>query len=171
VGFLYVRSAILDTLHPPMIDLFSALWIAADRYELRADARRFENWESNYAAKLGLGRAIDYALDIGVDVIEHEVNRLAALLRDKLSTVPAVTVHDIGKHKCGIVTFSMAGVEASTIETYLREHRILVSVSSPASTLIDANRRQLPDLVRSGVHYFNTEEELDALVATVRGYR
>jgi selenocysteine lyase/cysteine desulfurase len=171
VGFLYVRSAILDTLHPPMIDLFSARWVTADRYELRADARRFENWENNYAAKLGMGRAIDYALDIGVDFIEHEVNRLAALLRDKLSTVAGVTVHDIGKHKCGIVTFSMAGVEASTIETCLRENRIMVSVSSPASTLIDANRRQLPDLVRSGVHYFNTEEELDALVATVRRLR
>ena len=53
------------------------------------------------------------------------------------------------------------------IETRLRESRILVSVSSPASTLIDASRRGLPNLVRSGVHYFNTESELDALVAEV----
>jgi len=171
VGFLYVRSAILDTLHPPMIDLFSARWVAADRYELRGDARRFENWENNYAARLGMGRAIDYALDIGVDVIEHEVTRLAAVLRDRLRTVPAVTVHDIGERKCGIVTFSVAGVEAIAIETHLRENRILVSVSSPASTLIDANRRQLPDLVRSGVHYFNTGEELDALVTALQNFR
>jgi selenocysteine lyase/cysteine desulfurase len=171
VGFLYVRSAVLDTLHPPMIDLFSARWVAADRYELRADARRFENWENNYAARLGLGRAIEYALEIGVEVIEREVIRLAALLRDLLRTVPAVTVQDIGKHKCGIVTFSMAGVEAVDIETYLRNNRILVSVSSPASTLIDAKRRQLPVLVRCGVHYFNTEAELEALVDAVQRCR
>lgn len=170
VGFLYVRSAVLETLHPPMIDLFSARWVAADRYELRADARRFENWENNYAARLGLGRAIDYALDIGVEVIEREVTRLAALLRDLLRAVPAVTVQDIGKHKCGIVTFSMTGVEAVEIETYLRKKQILVSVSSPASTLIDANRRQLPELVRSGVHYFNTESELEALVDAVQRF-
>ena len=168
VGFLYVRSAILDTLHPPMIDLFSARWVATDHYELRADARRFENWENNYAARLGMGRAIDYALDIGVDVIEHEVNRLSALLRDMLRAVSAVTVHDIGKHKCGIVTFSMSGVDAVEIATCLRVNGILVSVSSPSSTLIDANRRQLPNLVRSGVHYFNIESELEALVATVQ---
>ena len=168
VGFLYVRSAILDTLHPPMIDLFSARWVAADRYELRADARRFENWENNYAAKLGMGCAIDYALDIGVDVIEQEVTRLAALLRDMLRAIPAVTVQDIGERKCGIVTFSVTGVEAAEIETCLRENGILVSVSSPSSTLIDANRRQLPNLVRSGVHYFNTESELEALVAIVQ---
>jgi len=170
VGFLYVRNAILDTLHPPMIDLFSARWVAADRYELRADARRFENWESNYAAKLGMGRAIEYALDIGVDVIQQEVTRLSTLLRDMLAVVPGVTLHDIGKRKCGIVTFSVAGVAAVEIETYLRNKRILVSVSSPASTLIDARRRELPDLVRSGVHYFNTEAELETLVAALQRY-
>jgi selenocysteine lyase/cysteine desulfurase len=167
VGFLYVRGSRLANLHPPMIDLFSARWVAADRYELRGDARRFENWENNYAAKLGLGRAIDYALDIGIDAIEQEVTRLAALLRERLAALQGVTVHDIGRRQCGIVTFSVDGVEATEIETRLRESRILVSVSSPASTLIDASRRGLPNLVRSGVHYFNTESELDALVAEV----
>jgi len=171
VGFLYVRGAVLDSLHPPMIDLFSARWTAPDQYELRADARRFENWENNYAAKLGLGCALEYALDIGVDVIETEVGRLAALLRGKLAAVSGVTVQDIGAHQCGIVTFSVEDVAATEIEKQLRENRILVSVSSPASTLIDASRRQLPDLVRSGVHYFNLESELDALVAVVRSCR
>ena len=167
VGFLYVRSSVLQKLHPPMIDLFSARWVAADRYELRGDARRFENWENNYAAKLGLGRAIEYALDIGIEAIEQEVTRLAALLRERLAAVPDVTVHDIGRRQCGIVTFSVAGVEATEIETRLRDAGILVSVSSPASTLIDASRRNLPNLVRSGVHYFNLESELDALVDVV----
>ena len=168
VGFLFVSKRILESLHPPMIDLFSAVWVDVDRYELRNDARRFENWESNYAAKLGLGSAIDYALDIGLDNIETEVTRLAEILRDKLGEVPDVSVHDIGQHKCGIVTFSMAGVEATEIETWLRENRILVSVSSPASTLIDASKRKLPALVRSSVHYYNQETEIDALVNCVK---
>ena len=90
-------------------------------------------------AKLGMGCAIDYALDIGIDVIEREVTRLAVLLRDMLRAVPAVTVHDIGERKCGIVTFSVVGVEAVEIKTCLGDSGILVSVSSPASTLIDAN--------------------------------
>ncbi len=167
VGFLYVRNAVLDSMHPPMIDLYSARWLAPDRYELRADARRFENWENNYAAKLGLGRAIEYALDVGIDAIEQEVTRLSALLREQLAAIPGVTVQDIGMRKCGIVTFSMAGIEASAIAAHLRENSILVSVSSPSSTLIDASRRQLPSLVRSGVHYYNTDAELEALVNAV----
>ena len=168
VGFLYVRGSVLDRLHPPMIDLYSAQWVAPDRYELRPDARRFENWENNYAAKLGLGRAIDYALDIGIEAIEQEVARLAAMLRDQLGAIAGVTLHDIGARKCGIVTFSVAGMEATDVESRLRESGILVSVSSPFSTLIDASRRKLPDLVRSSVHCYNTEAELESLANLVR---
>jgi selenocysteine lyase/cysteine desulfurase len=168
VGMLFVSRRILESLHPPMIDLFSATWIDAEHYELRKDARRFENWESNYAAKLGLGSAIDYALDIGVDNIEAEVTRLAVMLILRLAEIPGVNVHDIGKKKCGIVTFSVAGIAATEVENRLRENRILVSVSSPTSTLIDATRRKLPDLVRSSVHYYNRESELEALVTCIQ---
>ena len=168
VGFLFVSNRVLESLHPPMIDLFSATWVDADHYELRQDARRFENWESNYAAKLGLGSAIDYALGIGLDNIEAEVSRLADLLRAMLGEIPGVSVHDIGSRKCGIVTFSIAGIAATEVETRLRQNKVQVSVSSPVSTLIDATRRKLPDLVRSSVHYYNQESELDALVNCVK---
>ncbi len=161
VGFLFVSKRILDALHPPMIDLFSATWIDAEHYELRADARRFENWENNYAAKLGLGRAIDYALEIGLENIETETTRLADKLRSMLSEIAAVTVRDIGRRKCGIVTFSVAGVAAIEIKTRARQAGINVNMSSPSSTLIDATRRRLPELVRASVHYYNQDSELE----------
>ncbi len=167
VGFLYVNAAILERLHPPMIDLFSATWVEVDRYELRPDARRFENWENNYAAKLGLGRAIDYALAIGIENIETEVVRLADRLRTQLAAIGGVRVHDIGRRKCGIVTFSVDGIDAAEVETRLREDHINVSVSSPLSTLIDATRRQLPNLVRASVHYYNQDAEIEFFVERV----
>ena len=47
--------------------------MSLDRSELRADARRFENWEFNYAAVLGLGAAVDYALALGLDSIRDRI--------------------------------------------------------------------------------------------------
>jgi len=167
VGFLFVSRRILDDLHPPMIDLFAATWIDAEHYELRPDARRFENWENNYAARLGFGRAIDYALDIGLDRIAAEVTRLAQKLRSMLAEQSRVTVHDIGKRKCGIVTFSIAGVAAAEVESRLRQAGVNVSMSSPSSTLIDAERRQLPELVRASVHYYILDAQLERVAELV----
>lgn len=172
-GFLYVSKRILDSLHPPMIDLLAAEWVDIDRYRLRPDARRFENWESNYSAKLGLGRAIDYALDIGLEEIAAEVGRLAERLRKLLAAIPGLRLHDIGRRQCGIVTFSLDGISATEIETRLRDDNIHLSVTTPGGTLIDARRRQLPDMVRASVHYFNLESELErcakAIEALVSG--
>ena len=76
-------------------------------------------------------------------------------------------MHDIGKRKCGIVTFSVAGVDSSEVETRLRQLGINVSMTTPSSTLIDATRRELPDMVRSSVHYYNQDSELEALVNAI----
>ena len=166
-GFLYVGKRVLDSLHPPMIDMLSAQWTDIDSYRLRPDARRFENWESNYAAKLGLGRAVEYALDIGIEAIWTEIDGLAVRFREMLGRIPGVTVRDIGKRKCGIVTFSVDGVSAEEIESRLRENRVHVSFTTPSSTLIDARHRQLPDMVRASVHCFNEESELERCAGLV----
>ena len=57
-----MRRELLRQARPPFLDLHAATWTAADSFVIRDDARRFENWETNYAAKLGLGAAVDYAL-------------------------------------------------------------------------------------------------------------
>jgi len=95
-GFLYVRGDFLGRLDPPFLDLHAARWVSPDRYELRPDARRFENWECNVAAKIGLGVAIDYALGWGIDAIAARVRALADTLRRRLAAIPGVTLRDLG---------------------------------------------------------------------------
>ncbi len=167
-GFLYVRRELLAALEPPMIDHFAAPWVAADRYELRPDARRFETWENNYAARLGLGVAVDYALELGLEAIEQRCRSLADLLRDELRALPAVTVHDLGPRPAAIVTFSVAGSEAEAIKAKLALAGINVSTSQASSTLLDATARRLPTVVRASPHYYNSEEEIGRLVDEIR---
>ncbi len=159
-GFLYVRGDVLDRLEPPLLDLHAATWTARDRYELRPDARRFENWEANVAGKIGLGVAIDYALGWGLDAIWAHVRHLAGELRSQLAALPGVTVRDRGAVQCGIVTFTVAGKEPAAIRDALRERGINVSVSPVEDTRLDMEARNLPAVVRASVHYYNAEEEV-----------
>ncbi|MHA6781745.1 aminotransferase class V-fold PLP-dependent enzyme [Pseudonocardia saturnea] len=159
-GLLYVRRTVLDELTPPMLDLHSAGWISRDRYEMRPDARRFETWEHNVAAKLGLGAAIDYALGWGLPAIRDRVYELADDLRGMLADLQGVRVHDIGAEQCGIVTFTVAGAGAQQVKDTLARQRINVNVSRTPSTRLDMEDRGLDELVRASVHYYNTTEEL-----------
>ena len=168
-GFLYVRAEMLERLEPYMLDMFGAEWTAPGEYEMRPDARRFETWESSLALHLGMGAAADYALDIGLEAIAERAFRLGGALRDGLKESQGISVHDIGAEKCAIVSFSHDRVDADSIKSALRNQNINVSVSGPSSTLLDANARCLPDLVRVSPHYYTSEEELETFLGALRG--
>jgi selenocysteine lyase/cysteine desulfurase len=165
MGFLYVRRGLIAQLEPPFLDLHSAKWLTRDDYQIRADARRFENWECNYSAKVGLGAAVDYALELGLDATWERVRRLGESLRNNLSDIPGTTLHDLGNNRCGIVSFSLASHNPSDIQRHLEQHKINVSVANPEDTLLDMNQRHLRNFVRASVHYYNTDEELKAFCA------
>lgn len=117
---------------------------------------------------MGLAVAIDYALRFGVAETWARVRSLGETLRARLAEQPPVRVRDLGRERCGIVTFTVAGLGAAELKEILARERINVTVSEPSSTLLDARERDLPDLLRASVHYFNTEQELERLVESVR---
>ncbi len=166
-GFLYVRRSILEQLEPPFLDLHAADWVAPNRYEIRPDARRFENWETNYAAKIGLGVAIDYALQWGLDTTWRRIKALAYQLRTSLSPLPGVIVRDRGVTQCGIVTFTIEGIDPEEIKRKLAEQKINVSVTTRSSTLLDMEARKIESMVRASVHYYNSEQEVERFCENV----
>ncbi len=166
-GFLYVRREVLDQLEPPFLDLHSAIWVSKESYQMEGTSRRFENWESNVAGRVGLGVAIDYALQWGLDAIWYRVKTLAEDLRNGLRQIPGVTVHDLGKVKSGIVTFSVEGLGPTVIQQKLRRDGINVCTSTVFSTRLDMEGRGLDEIVRASVHYYNSEEELERFTEAI----
>jgi cysteine desulfurase / selenocysteine lyase len=162
-GFLWIRDSLIETLEPPFLDVLSAKWVAEDRYEVRTDARRFENWECNFAGKIGLGVAIDEALALGLAPIYDRIKMLSRDLRNKLTAIPSITVRDIGLEQCGIVTFTMDGVAPDAIKAAMAADKINVSVSGQSSTYLDMTARGLDRIVRASIHYYNTTAEIDRL--------
>jgi selenocysteine lyase/cysteine desulfurase len=160
IGFLYVRRDLIERLEPPFLDLHAATWTAPDRYEIRPDARRFENWEVNFAGKIGLGVAVEYALEQGLHAIAARVQKLGAELRELLAAIPGITVRDKGRDRCGIVTFTAERRPAEELQRALARRQINTSLTTTSSTLLDMEERHLTAMVRASVHYYNSEEEL-----------
>ena len=142
-GLLYVDRRIIEMLEPAFLDMHAATWKAMERYEIRPDARRFENWEQNYAGKIGLATAIDYGMQWGIDRIYKRIQHLAEMLRERLNKTSKVTVRDLGKEKCGIVTFSVEGIDPEKIKAEMAARKINVTASPRSSTLIDMQSRGL----------------------------
>jgi selenocysteine lyase/cysteine desulfurase len=166
-GFLYVHPRLRDRLEPAMLDLYSASWESPTEYVVHPTAKRFEVWERDFAAVLGLGAAVDYALEWGLPAIEERVAALAATIRSRFGEIPGVQVHDVGARQCGLVSFSLAGLPAEQVKARLTAAKINTSVTHAVSAQYDFTARGLPDLVRASAHYYNTDDEIDLLVHEV----
>jgi len=168
-GFLWVRDTMLEKLEPPFLDLHAASWTSATDYELQPDAKRFENWEGYVAGRAGLCAAVEYASRWGLEASYARIQTLAANLREKLASLPGVSVHDIGVEKCGIVTFQKSGHDVDDMVEHLHGQGINVSSSSAFSTRLDMEDRNLDMLLRASVHYYNTDEEVERFCEAIEG--
>jgi selenocysteine lyase/cysteine desulfurase len=167
-GFLYVRRGLIEELEPPLLDMRAADWQPDGTYTIRSDARRFENWETYYAGKIGLGVAVDYALEIGIEAIRARIVELAEQLRAGLRELDGVTLLDRGEVLAATVTFTVDGVAPDEVQRRLEKRGVNVSTMDAFSAHLDYGPRGITESVRSSVHYYNDDSDLDRLVEGVK---
>ena len=164
-GFMVVSQRLLDDVQPFPLDLHGATWVTDQEFAVQPGARRFESWEKSYAALLGLGAAIDYALELGIDELRARIDVLAQGLRVRLDEIPGVQVRDRGIERTGIVTISAPDPQA--IVSALREQGINTSYSPPDYARHDFAAHGVTGLVRISPHAYNTEADIDTTVDTL----
>lgn len=167
-GLLWMARSLHGRCTPPGIDGHSATWIDAARYELADGAARFEEFEVSFAGQLGLGAAIDQALELGIEAISDRALGLAERLRGELAELPGAVVHDGNGRRCAIVTFSVAGHSPASIAAAARAADVSINVSSSPYARLDMGAKGIDEVVRASPHYYNTDTEIDRLLAVLR---
>jgi selenocysteine lyase/cysteine desulfurase len=167
-GFIYVSSRRLaEGFEPLFIEMRGATWVAEDRYERVAMAKRFEDWELPYAAVIGCAVATRYALAVGLDAIAARAPMLGARLRQRLEAIPGVRVLDRGPRLAASVTFAVAGWEPRPLQEALEARRINSALSYRSYALFDFGDKDVDWCSRLSPHYYNTEAEVDLVADAV----
>jgi len=180
-GFVYASRAAMEWHEPGWLDNWGGEWTAPGAYRVREGARRYELYEMSFAAKAGLGVAARLANGALAAGSYGRVRELADELRGRLEGElggAGVAVADRGAHLCGIVSFTVAGMQGrhDEVREFLARGggghpRVNVSVSRRPSTRLDYEGRGLHDVLRASLHYYNDEADLDSLVAGLRAFR
>lgn len=167
-GLLWVSQRVLDAgLEPLFPDLRGADWVAEDLYQPAPDAHRFETWEFAWALVLGTGAAAEYAQGVGLEAAAGRSARLAADLRTHVAGLPGARVLDRGPRLGAIVTATFEGHRPADLVSELRRRGINTSSQTRLDAVIDYDAKGAEGALRMSPHYFNTDQDLDALVGAL----
>ncbi len=160
LGFLYVRKEVLPFLEPISIEMSGATWTSQDSYEKIESVKMFEAWEQSRAISVGMKHAVRYANNIGIQNIWSRIQELSSYARDRFEQIPGITLHDGLGPKSGIISLTKDGVEAQSLQAYLRSKQVNSSISQIHSSRLHMQSKNLTKSNRLSVHYYNTKSEI-----------
>jgi cysteine desulfurase/selenocysteine lyase len=173
-AFVYCRSSVLPYLEPFHFGWKTGSWDWMNqKLTFLPDAARFHVGEPNFAAWIGLGAAVRYVFDIGgIEVVSARVRDLAGSLIGRLNSLPHVRVlgpQETGA-RSGIIMVDVAGIPPKIAADYLQARGIVVEGGHgycPGPLRLSGVAMAL----RLALHYWNTEEDISAVVALLEKLR
>lgn len=162
VGVLYGKAEILDHLEPveyggDMID-----------YVYKEDATwtdlpvKFEAGTPMIAEAIGLGEAIDYLTEVGMDNIHDYEQELVNYAYEQMEKIDGITIYG-PKERAGLITFNLDGVHPHDLATALDQDGIAVRAghhcAQPLMNWLDTN-----STARASFYIYNTKEEVDTFI-------
>ena len=167
-GILYVSRDAQHELAPQFSDIFSLQALSNDSYQVKGGRDRFELFESSASGRIGLTTAINCALTIGIAKIEARTTLLAERLRNGLSCIRGIRIHEVGNQRGALVTCSFEQWPVEQVDRELRRNGVEAYVITKINSPLSFEERRLPgSLMRFSPHYFNTEEEIDTVLERI----
>ncbi|MEN5015668.1 cysteine desulfurase SufS [Erwinia sp. Eh17-17] len=164
IGILYGRKALLDQMPPwegggAMISTVSL----TQGTTYAAAPWRFEAGSPNTGAIIGLGAAIKWVTDLGLDVIAQREQQLMRYALDKLAAVPDLVIYG-PQQRAGVIAFNLGKHHAFDVGSFLDQYGIAIRTGHHCAMPL-MQRYQVPAMCRASFVLYNSEEEADRLAA------
>ena len=163
IGILYGKAEYLEAM-PPFLGGGEMIKSVTFEKTIYNDLPyKFEGGTPDIAGAIGLGAAIDYVNDLGFDQITAHEDELLRYGTDALSTIEGLKIIGTAEHKAGILSFVMDLAHPHDIGTILDEQGIAVRTGHHCAQPV-MQRFQIPATSRASLAFYNTKEDIDALV-------
>jgi len=168
-GALYIREELIEEVEPLCIGGGTITDVGLDYYELERSPMRFEAGTPAIAEAIGLGAAIDYLSEIGMEDIERHEKELTKQMYEGLKKIPKVEVYGPDpEHRVGIMAFNVGDLNPHDVALALDvSANIMVRSGHHCALPLTKNLIRKPGSVRASTYFYNTKEEIDKLTSTV----
>jgi len=167
IGVLYGKADLLEAMPPWQGGGDMIRSVTIERTEYNALPYKFEAGTPHIVGAIGLGAAIDYVTQIGLERIgrhEHELLRYAT---ERLSEINSLRIIGTAESKASVLSFVLEGAHPHDVGTILDRRGIAVRAGHHCAQPV-MDRFGVPATVRASFGMYNTPEEVDALVTGVR---
>ncbi|MBU5441550.1 cysteine desulfurase [Paenibacillus sp. MSJ-34] len=166
IGVLYGKKDLLDRMEPiefggemiDHVDLYESTW--------KELPYKFEGGTPLIAGAVGLGAAIDFLQEIGMDEIDRHEKRLTVYALDRLSQIEGLTIYGPREERAGLITFNLSDIHPHDVATVLDSKGIAIRAGhhccQPLMRWLKASAT-----ARASFYLYNTEDDVDRLASAL----
>lgn len=167
IGVLYGKMAHLEAMPPYQFGGDMIHSVSFEKTIFAKPPAKFEAGTPAIAEVIALGTVIDYLTEIGLDRIGAYENELLSYATDLMLEIPEVRLIGTARDKAGILSFVLKGAHPHDIGTILDREGIAVRAGHHCAQPV-MERFGVPATARASFSFYNTREDVDALVKGVR---
>ena len=166
VGALYGKAKLLEAMPPYQGggDMISSVTFAKTLFNVIP--YKFEAGTPNIAATIGLGAAIDYVNQLGLDNLGQYESELLEYATEKLSAIPSLRIIGTAEQKASVISFVLEGIHAHDVGTVLDQEGIAIRTGHHCAQPL-MERFGVPATARASFAFYNTKQEVDALAEAI----
>lgn len=167
IGALYGREALLNAMPPYQGGGDMILSVSFDKTLYNELPYKFEAGTPHIAGVIGLGAAIDYMWQIGIDNIAAQEHHLLEIATRKIEALPGVKIVGTAAEKAAVLSFMIDGVHPHDVGTVFDQQGVAIRTghhcAQPVMEFYD-----IPATARASFAFYNSEEEVDALINAIQ---
>lgn len=167
IGVLYGKAALLEKMRPFKGGGDMILTVTFEKTTYAPIPAKFEAGTPPIAAAITLGAAIDYLTGIGMRRIAAHETDLLDYATDQVNRLPGVRIIGTAEQKAAVLSFAVEGVHPHDVGTLLNEEGVAIRTGHHCAQPV-MQRFGVPATSRASFAFYNTMDEVDALVAAIR---